>query len=134
MNAHQVYSRTQAQTAAPGELVLMLYQGAIRFVGAAIEAIEKKDVAAAHTGLVKAQAIVNELAATLDLERGGDVARNLARIYDYLNRRLVEANLAKDAQPAREVQGLLRELLPAWQTAVRQSAASSGRPLIGASR
>ena len=129
MNAYQVYRQTQAQTAAPGELVVMLYQGAIRFVGAGIDAIEIKDVPTAHNSLVKAQAIVSELAETLDLERGGDIARNLAGIYDYLNRRLVEANLAKSAQPAREVLALLRELLPAWQAAARPNAA---RPLAGA--
>ena len=130
MNAYQVYRQMQAQTAAPGELVVMLYQGAIRFVGAGIDAIEIKDVPTAHNSLVKAQAIVSELAETLDLERGGDIARNLASIYDYVNRRLVDANLAKNAQPAREVLALLRELLPAWQAAARQSAA---RPLAGAS-
>jgi flagellar protein FliS len=133
MNAYQVYRQTQTQTAAPGELVVMLYQGAIRFVGAGIEAIENKDVPTAHNSLLKAQAIVSELTETLDLERGGDIARNLANIYDYVNRRLVEANLAKNPQPAREVQALLRDLLPAWQAAVRQNVAAPTRPLVGAS-
>jgi flagellar secretion chaperone FliS len=132
MNADQAYRQTQAQTAAPGELVVMLYQGAIRFVGAGIEAIGNKDVPTAHNSLIKAQAIISELAESLDVERGGDVARNLASIYEYLNRRLVEANLAKNVEPAREVQALLRELLPAWQAAARQGAAAA-RPLIGAS-
>lgn len=128
MNAYQVYRETQAQTAAPGELVVMLYQGAIRFVGAGIDAIENKDLAAAHTGLVKAQAIVSELAETLDMERGGEIARNLASIYEFMSRRLVEANVSKHSKPAREVQMLLRELLPAWQAAARQMP----RPLVAA--
>lgn len=121
MNAYQVYRETQAQTAVPGELVVMLYQGAIRFVGAGIDCIESKDVVSAHNNLIKAQAIVCELSSTLDLERGGEIARNLDSIYGFVNRRLIEANLSKNAEPAREVQTLLRELLPAWQAVVRDS-------------
>jgi flagellar protein FliS len=122
MNGYQAYRQTQAQTAAPGELVVMLYRGAVRFVSAAVEAIELRDVPAAHTSLVRAQAIISELAETLDLERGGELARNLLAIYHYLNRRLVEANLRKDADMAREVEGFLRELLPAWEQAAREAA------------
>src|SRR5712691_7111366 len=96
-------------------MVVLLYRGAARFVGAAAEAIEAVDIPAAHTSLVQAQAIITELAATLDLERGGQLARDLLNIYAYLNRRLVEANLRKDAGPVREVNRLLRELLPAWE-------------------
>ena len=125
MNAYQTYRQTQTQTAAPGELVLMLYRGAARFVSSAIEAIDARDIAAAHNGLVRAQEIIAELRSTLDLERGGDIARNLESIYDYLNRRLLEANLRKDAEPAREVLQLLRELLPAWEEAVRQTKAGA---------
>jgi flagellar protein FliS len=132
MNAYQTYRQTQAQTAAPGELVVMLYRGAARFVASAIEGIESRDVQTAHTYLVKAQDIITELLETLDVERGGDIAQNLARIYEYMNHRLLEANLRKDAKPAREVDKLLRELLPAWEAAVRQTPATS-RPLVGAS-
>lgn len=130
MNAYQMYRQTQTQTAAPGELVLMLYRGAARFVSTALEAIEAKDVVAAHNSLVRAQDIVAELHATLDVDRGGDTGRNLASIYDYLSRRLLQANLRKDPEPAREVLKLLRELLPAWEEAVRQTKAGA----VGASR
>jgi flagellar protein FliS len=130
MNAYQVYRQTQTQTAAPGELVLMLYRGAGRFVASAIESIDSRDIEGAHTGLIKAQAIIGELQQTLDVERGGDLARNLWGIYDYMNQRLIEANLRKDAEPAREVLKLLRELLSAWEVAVRQTAS----PTAGASR
>jgi flagellar secretion chaperone FliS len=133
MNAYQMYRQTQAQTAAPGELVVMLYRGALRFISSAIEAIDSKDLTGAHNGLVRAQAIITELHETLDLERGGDIARNLAGIYDFMNGRLIEANMRKDAAPAREVAALLRELLPAWEAAVRQTSASvTARPLVGA--
>jgi flagellar secretion chaperone FliS len=135
MNAYQVYRQTQAQTAAPGELVVMLYQGAVRFVGAGIEAIENKNVQSAHDNLVKAQTIITELSQSLDLERGGDIAANLSSIYDYLYRQLIEANMRKDPKPARQVHGLLRELLPAWQEVARQTrGAAPTRPLAGAAR
>lgn len=91
-----------------------------------------QDVQAAHINLVKAQACISELFESLDVELGGDVARNLQRIYEYLNYRLREANMRKHAAPAREVERLLRELLPAWEEAVRQTS-GAGRPtLVGA--
>lgn len=121
MNAYQVYRQTQAQTAAPGELVVMLYRGAVRFAAAGAEGIEQRDIQAAHNNLVRAQAVIAELAETLDLERGGEIARNLLSVYEYLNRRLVEANLHKQAAPAREVEAHLRELLSAWEQAIRQA-------------
>ena len=132
MNAYQVYRQTQAQTADPGELVCMLYRGAVRFVSAATEAIEKRDVEASHNNLVRAQAIVSELLETLDIERGGQFAQRLQAIYEYLNQRLLEANLRKDADAAREVERFLRELLPAWEEAARQTKAGAARPLLAA--
>jgi flagellar protein FliS len=129
MNAYQMYRQTQAQTAPPGELVLMLYRGAVRFVTTAIDAIEGRDVVTAHNSLMSAQAIVTELRETLDVERGGQIAQNLQRLYEYLGRRLLEANTRKDTAPAREAQKLLRELLPAWEAAVRQTTSSSPSPV-----
>jgi flagellar protein FliS len=125
MNGYQVYRQTQALTAAPGELVVMLYRGAVRFVSAAADAIDARDLQGAHNNLVRAQAIVSELMETLDFERGGELAHNLLVIYESLNRRLVEANLRKDAALAREVEQHLRELLPAWEQAVQQTAGHS---------
>jgi flagellar protein FliS len=124
MNGYQAYRQTQAQTAAPGELVVMLYRGALRFVAAAVEAIDASDIEAAHTNLIRAQAIISELNETLDLARGGELASNLQAIYTYLNQRLIEANLRKDADAAREVERLLRELLPAWERAARETASA----------
>ncbi|TME90838.1 MAG: flagellar export chaperone FliS [Chloroflexi bacterium] len=134
MNAYNAYRQTQAQTAAPGELVVMLYRGASRFVASAIDAIEARDIQATHNNLVRAQAIISELRDTLDAGRGGELAKKLGQIYDYLNSRLVEANLHKDAQPAREVASLLRELLPAWEEAARQTAGAAQRSLAASVR
>jgi flagellar protein FliS len=131
--AYQTYRQTQAQTAAPGELIVMLYRGAVRFVASGIEALEARNVEASHNYLVRAQAVINELLESIDVERGGQVARNLWRIYEFMNSRLMEANLRKDAEPAREVERLLRDLLPAWEEAARQTVAQPARPTVGAS-
>jgi flagellar protein FliS len=131
--AYQTYRQTQAQTAAPGELIVMLYRGAVRFVASSIEGIEANNVEVAHNNLLRAQAVINELLETIDVERGGEVARNLWRIYEFMISRLVEANLRKDAAPAREVEQLLRDLLPAWEEAARQTNAQPTRPTVGAS-
>jgi flagellar protein FliS len=131
-NAHQSYRQTQTQTAAPGELVVMLYRGATRFLASAIEALDARDMQTANNHLLRAQAIISELLETLDLKRGGDIAQNLSNIYQYMNARLVDANLRKDAEPAREIEGLLRELLPSWEQVARQAKAPA-RSLVQAS-
>jgi len=133
MNAYQTYRQTQAETATPGELIVMLYRGATRFVSQGIEGIETHNLEMAHSYLIKAQAVVNGLMESLDVERGGDVGRNLEQLYEFMNRRLVEANLRKDAAPAREVERLLRDLLPVWEQAARETNVTTVRPVVGAS-
>jgi flagellar protein FliS len=130
MNAVNVYRQMQAHTAPPGELVVMLYRGAARFAATAATALEAHDLQLAHNNLIRTQAIVSELAGSLDFERGGDVARHLVLLYDYLTRRLIEANVRKDPTIAREVERLLRDLLGAWEVAARQA----GSPVIPAIR
>jgi flagellar protein FliS len=132
MNASNTYFETQTNTAGPGELVVMLYKGAVRFVAGAVQAVEAKDLQTASNSLIRAQAIIAELIETLDMKQGGDLAQNLGRIYEYMNYRLADANMRKDAEPAREVERLLRELLPAWEQAVRQTKAAPARRLVSA--
>ncbi len=122
MNAYQVYRQTEAQTASPAELVVMLYRGAVRFAAAGAVAIESHQLEAAHQSLVRAQDILVELLGTLDLERGGEIAENLQALYQYLHHRLVESNLHKDPAAAREAETLMRELLGAWEHAARAAA------------
>ncbi len=129
MNAHQTYRQTQAETASPVELVVMLYRGAVRFTDAAVSALEARELEAAHTNLVRTQAIISELLESLDDERGGEIARNLSALYTYIDQQLVEANVRKSPEPARAALGLLRELLEAWATVARQT---SERPVLAA--
>jgi flagellar protein FliS len=133
MNAYNTYRETQTQTADPGELVVMLYKGAARFLASAIEAIGAKNLETANNSFVRAQAIISELSDTLDLKQGGELAQNLFQIYEYMNFRLVDANLRKDAAPAREIETLLRDLLPAWEQAARETVAAPVRRLVSVS-
>jgi flagellar protein FliS len=123
MNAMDAYTQQAATTASPAQLVLMLYDGALARVTGAEQALaEPVDLEAAHTALTKAQAIVHELLGTLDLERGGAVAANLASIYTYVVELLVEVNLSKDPTALAEVADLLTGIRDAWEQACVQRA------------
>jgi len=130
------YRTVTTQTATPGDLLLQLYQAAIKNAGQASEAIDRRDPAKAHGHIVRVQDIVIELRRTLDHERGGDVSVTLDRLYGYMLQRLVAANIDKDRAPLAEVTGLLRQLLTAWRTAVREAGrpAASGAALAMAAR
>ena len=127
MYGHNQYQQAAATTAGPAQLVLMLYDGALVRLEVAHEAIEDGRRAAAHEALVRVQAIVDELTVSLDLDRGGEVARNLAELYDYCSRQLVEANIHKDAGLVADVEAVLRNLRDAWdQGVVRGAVAVAG--------
>src|SRR5213594_1025662 len=133
LNPYQRYLDTTAETATPMDLVLMLYQGVLRFTGQAIQALDRHDIPEAHRSLVRAQDIVSELAASLNREEGGATAKNLLALYDYSYCRLVDANVRKDAAPAEEVAQLFRDLLPAWQEvadAQRQQMSAQSRMAV----
>ena len=126
------YRKVTTETASPGDLLLQLYQAAIKNTGQAGEAINRLDVAKAHFHIMRAQDIVVELQRTLDHERGGDIARQLDRLYSYLRQRLVDANMHKQREPLDEVATLLRQLLSAWQIAVREAGRPSSAPAAAA--
>ncbi len=119
--AYAQYRAITTETAGPGDLLLQLYQAAIKNIGQARMAVEGANVPAAHKHIVRAQDIVLELQRTLDHEKGGELAATLDGLYTFMRRRLVDANIAKAVEPLDEVQGLLRQLLSAWQVAVRDT-------------
>lgn len=120
--AYDQYKKTSIETLSPGKLLLMLYDGAIRNVRLAREGIGEKDYNKAHNHIIKAQDIVTELMVTLNMEY--DIAKQLYSIYDYLYRRMVEANVKKDAAILDEVEVFLTELRDTWQEAVKKQSAS----------
>jgi len=115
-NPVQTYKEIQIKTANQIKLIVMLYDGAIRHVGQALECFGEKHrkYDLINTHIVAAQEIVSELMASLDFEKGGGLAKNLFAIYSYFNRRLLDANLQKDEAPLREVKKLLSDLREAW--------------------
>jgi flagellar protein FliS len=115
--AYKQYQRTQAETASPGELILMMYNGAIKFLTAARARIESEDFEGANKNLLRAQEIVLELMISVDVG-AGSVAQNLFDLYEFIHRHLVEANCRKDPKMVEEAVALLRDLLPAWEQAV----------------
>ncbi len=121
-SAHPYARAYQAQsilTASPGQLVLLMYDGALRFMaqaraGFALPPDDLHRIQTINTALLRAQAVLTELRANLDLSAGGDFARNLDRLYEYHLRRLQEANLRKDEAPLIEVESLVRSLRDGW--------------------
>lgn len=126
LNPYQQYRATKVETAGSVDLVVMLYQGAVRFIRQGIDAMERNDTNAAHASLVRAQDIIVELLGSLNHEQGGQIATQLASVYDYCFRRLVTANIKKDPGPAREVAGILRDLGTAWQQIAAQQRQAQG--------
>ncbi|MGF9699799.1 flagellar export chaperone FliS [Paenibacillus sp. MABNR03] len=109
---YQKYQQAQAQTASKPKLLIMLYDGAIRFVQAGIEGIEQSNFELANRNLCKAQAIVHELISSLDFDYS--LANNLVSVYEYMLHRLIESNVNKTTLPALEVLDYLKELREAW--------------------
>lgn len=118
-NPYQQYQATQIQTASTGELVLLLYDGAVRFLSRAQAALAERRLDDASADLVRAQEIMLELLAGLDLGRGGVLAANLRELYLFIYKTLLEANLRKDGTAIATVLRLLEPVRSAWQTAVR---------------
>lgn len=116
------YRQVGIETASPIDLVVMLYRGAIRFLADAEASMLAGDLADAHERLVRCQEVIAELMGSLNLD-AGEVAVNLLRLYDYMQRRLIETNVRKDPAGAAEVRGLLCELLEAWETIAEEERA-----------
>lgn len=112
------YQTTQITTASPEKLLLMLYDGAIQYSLQAKMHIEKKNIEAAHTLLLKAQAIVTEFMSTLSFEPNPEIAGNLYSLYDFVNYKLVQANIKHDPTMIDDAVGILKTLKSAWEEAV----------------
>lgn len=114
------YKQMAVKTANRGQLLLMLYEAAIKNVKFAALALDKKDIAAKGMHIGKAHDIINELTATLDFEIGGEIARNLERLYNFIVEQLVKANVENSKEPLLAVQKVLETLLDGWRVAVQQ--------------
>jgi len=108
-----VYKKNQINTASSENLVLMLYDGARKFISRALKALESGDVEGANHNLLRAQDILSELMAGINFE-AGDIAEGLFAIYEYMHFRLIQANLKKEVQAAQEVLIMINELRDVW--------------------
>ena len=115
MNGVSVYKEHTVVTQNKGRLIVMLYEGAIKFLNLAAREIEQGDLAAKGQHITKAQDIINELNAVLDIDAGGEVSGNLRRLYLFMIKRLSEANTQRDPRMVRDVIKLLEELNQSWK-------------------
>ena len=111
------YQRNAILTATPAELTLMLYEGAIKFCNLGKMAIEKGDVQKAHTNLKRAQDIITEFRITLDHKY--PVWEDFERVYDYIYRKLVEANMHNDVEALDEALKYIREMRDTWKQVMK---------------
>ena len=114
-NGFDAYRQTNVLTADPKKLVIMCYEGAISNLKIARESYLSGEYEAKAKAIQKAQDIVNELMCALDFEKGGQIARNLEALYNYMTRRILDADAKRDIKAVEEVVGMLEELKGAWE-------------------
>lgn len=123
------YRQSSVQTSTPAQLLLMMYDGAIRFVRGGLDGLKERDFEKANTFLNKTQTIVSELIVTLD--HSFEVSKGLATLYEYINYLLIQANIKKDTAPAEEALGYLIELRETWAQAAKTALAEGAEPANG---
>lgn len=116
LSAQSKYQQNQIFTASPQELVLLLYNGGIKFLRLAIKAIEDKNLEMAHYHIIRAQDILTEL--ELGLNREIELSKSLAALYDFMKHHLIQANIKKDVAMIEEVIGFFEELRDTWKQAM----------------
>ena len=127
-NAYAAYQKTNVNTASQGRLVVLLYEGAVKHLKAAINLFDENDKLKAGDieqfgiHLQKTQAIITELQVSLDMEKGGDIARNLMSLYVYFNEELMDATISHNKQKIEFVLSKVDELAEAWRTIANSTA------------
>ncbi|MFJ8257673.1 flagellar export chaperone FliS [Peribacillus asahii] len=116
-NPYQSYQQNAVKTASPGELSLMLYNGCLKFITFAKKAIQEGNIEEKNKNLLKAQDIIREFMVTLNMDV--KMSKDLMVMYDYLHRRLIEANMKSDLSILEEVEGFVTELRNTWKEAIQ---------------
>ncbi len=119
-SAAQKYKQTSVQSASKEKILLMLYEGCIRFIKQAIVAIDKKDIADRGMNIGRAFDIINELNNTLNHDVGGDIAANLEQLYMFISEQLTKANASGQKQPLEESLKVLETLYAGWVEAIEK--------------
>lgn len=115
-NPYQTYQQNSVTTASPQELTLMLYNGCLKFIKLAKRAMEEGKIQERNTNLIKAQAIIQEFQITLD--RDIEISAGLDQLYEYIYRRLVEANMKNDMNILEDAESQVKELRDTWKEAM----------------
>jgi flagellar secretion chaperone FliS len=128
--AYSQYKENSIFTASPEELTLMLYNGLVRFIMQAQNAVDNKDISKVHESIIRAQDIIREFQSTLDMKY--EISKSLMLIYDYMYRRLLDANIKKDKDILEEVLGYAKELRDTWSQAMKiaKQGTNQGRQAI----
>jgi len=111
----QRYYETSVTTSSPEKLVVMLYQGAIRFLKQAIVDIENHDIKGKNQSVTRALAIVNELQSTLDMTNGKEIAAELNRLYRYVREAIINGSMKLETKPIMTAVKVMSTLLEAWE-------------------
>ena len=122
----QSYQQAQVETAPREQILLMLYDGAVKFLLLAKQGFIEKNIEKIHNNIVRAQSIITEFQATLDMENGGKFAQTLFSLYEYLNRKLIDANIKKREDYLDEVIRHISGLRDTWKEAIQKFKASGG--------
>lgn len=116
-NAYNAYQQNSVTTASPGELTLMLYNGCIKFVHQAKKAIEEENIQNRNLNIQKAQSILSELMATLNMDI--PISKNMFRLYEYMHSRLTQANINNDIEILDEVEEFAKEFRDTWKKVIQ---------------
>jgi flagellar protein FliS len=116
-NPYQAYKQNAMNTASPGELTLMLYNGCIKFLKQAKQAIADKKIEEKHTNIIKSQNIIRELMVSLNMDV--EVSHNMMQMYDYILNRLVEANMKNDVAILEEVEDYVVQFRDTWKEVIK---------------
>ncbi|MGV2939786.1 flagellar export chaperone FliS [Mesobacillus sp. LC4] len=116
-NPYQSYKQNSVNTASPGELTLMLYNGCLKFIHQAKKAIGDNNIQDKNNSILRAQDIIRELMVTLNPDI--EVGKQMMSMYDYMLRRLVEANIKNDLEILDEVEGLVTEFRDTWKQVIQ---------------
>ncbi len=127
-NPYQQYRQNSIKSASKGELTLMLYEGSAKYIRQAIKHIGESDIQAAHNSIVRAQEIIDHLNETLDPDY--ELSAGLALLYDYIKRRLMEANIKKDVDILSEALDFVRQLRDTWKEALNLSRSSHNQRAV----
>ena len=139
-NAVSSYKETSVKTASQGQLVVMLYDAAVKNLDQGLEfmtnnkgeKIDPRNIENISKHIVKAQEIITELTVSLDFEQGGEIARNLFSLYVWFNKELLEANISHDTHRITAIRNQLNELKSAWvEVAAKSGPGGGGKNISG---